>query len=127
MQPEVDSTLTRAGFWRRFAATFLDIILLAAITAPFHGFFPLILCTYFICMWKFKGTTIGGVILGIKVVRASDAPISWEVALIRSLTSILSLIPLGLGFFWAAGSNRKSWHDKLAGTVVVLKPGISLV
>ncbi len=39
---------------------------------------------------------------------------------IRYLGYIVSLIPLGLGFFWVMWDRRKQgWHDKLAGTMVV--------
>ena len=38
----------------------------------------------------------------------------------RYFAYLLSLLPLGLGFFWIAIDSRKQgWHDKLAGSVVV--------
>lgn len=39
---------------------------------------------------------------------------------LRALASLLSFLPLGLGFFWMAFDKKKqTWHDKLAGTVMV--------
>jgi uncharacterized RDD family membrane protein YckC len=41
---------------------------------------------------------------------------------IRYLGYILSALPLGLGFLWIAFDRRKQgWHDKLAGTVVIMQ------
>lgn len=38
----------------------------------------------------------------------------------RSAAAFLSLLPLGLGFLWSAFDKRKqTWHDKIAGTVMV--------
>lgn len=38
----------------------------------------------------------------------------------RFASAFLSFLPLGLGFFWSAFDKRKqTWHDKIAGTVMV--------
>lgn len=121
--------LPRVGFWRRTLATLLDFILLSWIL-PFSG--PLFLAVwtaYFIAMWAWKGTTIGGIVLGLKIVRLDGSPIDFSVALVRSLSSYFSGIALGLGFFWAGWDrDKQAWHDKIAGTVVVHMPkGVSLV
>jgi uncharacterized RDD family membrane protein YckC len=42
---------------------------------------------------------------------------------VRALSCFLSLIVVGLGFLWVAFDDEKqSWHDKIAGTVVVQVP-----
>jgi uncharacterized RDD family membrane protein YckC len=122
-------TLPRAGFWIRVAAAFLDFIMvavaLAIIDAMDRGPGPLflVLAAYSAAMWKFKGTTVGGVVCGLKVVRLDDRPIDWGVAVVRSLSAFLSLFILGLGFIWVAFDNEKqSWHDKIAGTTIVKVP-----
>ena len=63
------STLPRAGFWIRCAATLLDIMLIGVVlnileTRMFSpaDYFPLMAATYFISFWALKGTTIGGVV-----------------------------------------------------------------
>jgi uncharacterized RDD family membrane protein YckC len=45
------------------------------------------------------------------------------------LASVFSAVALGLGFFWAGWTrNRQSWHDRIAGTVIVRMPkGMSLI
>lgn len=125
------STLPRAGFWMRFAAGLLDFLVLglAGAILGVESMFPLLATAYFIVMWGLKGTTVGGVVLGIKVVRLDDRPVDWPVAVVRSLGSFLSFIVMGLGFLWVAWDPQaQSWHDKIAGTTVVRVPkGVSLV
>lgn len=80
-------------------------------------------------LWKMKGTTIGGVICGLKVVRLDDRPIDWGTSIVRALGCFLSLAVAGLGFIWVAIDDQsQSWHDKIAGTTVVRVPkGVSLL
>jgi uncharacterized RDD family membrane protein YckC len=137
--------LPRAGFWIRLGALVIDLILVAIVTAPFRhvinvspfgnnvsidspGMLPLV-ALYGALMWKLRGTTVGGIIFGLKVVRLDDRPIDWATAIVRALGCFLSLIVLGLGFIWVAFDQEKqSWHDKIAGTVVVRVPkGVSLI
>ena len=129
--PEQLSTLPRAGFWARIAATFIDIIALgiAAGILGIGDYFPLVATAYFIVLWALKGTTLGGVVLGIKIVRVDDKPVDWAVALVRSLGAFLSLCLVGLGFIWVVWDpRRQSWHDKIAGTTIVKMPkGVSLI
>jgi uncharacterized RDD family membrane protein YckC len=137
--------LPRAGFWVRVWALLIDLILVGVVTAPFRhvmhisqfggdvtfdspSMLPL-LALYGALMWKLRGTTVGGIIFGLKVVRLDDRPIDWATAIVRALGCFLSLIVCGLGFLWVAfDQDRQSWHDKIAGTVVVRVPkGVSLV
>ena len=50
-------------------------------------------------------------------------------SVVRSLASCFSFIVFFLGFFWAGWDKEKqSWHDKIAGTIVVQVPkGVSLL
>jgi len=85
------------------------------------GFFLFVLATYAAVMWKIRGTTVGGLICHLQVVRLDGRPIDWPTAIVRALGCYVSLIPLGLGFIWVAfDPERQSWHDKLAGTTVVI-------
>jgi uncharacterized RDD family membrane protein YckC len=62
-------------------------------------------------------------VVGIKVVRIDGRPMNFGTALIRALASFFSGFVLGLGFIWTAFSAEKqSWHDKIAGTVMVRVP-----
>jgi uncharacterized RDD family membrane protein YckC len=50
-------------------------------------------------------------------------PVTFWVALVRSLASFFSALALFLGFFWAGWDREKqAWHDKIAGTMVVRLP-----
>ena len=126
-----NATLLRAGFWIRVAAILIDLILVGMICGPL-GAPELILpglAAYGAAMWKFKGTTIGGIVCGLRVVRLDDRPLDWPTAVVRALGCFLSLAVAGLGFVWVVfDRERQSWHDKIAGTVVVRAPkGVSLV
>lgn len=119
----------RAGFWKRFMASVLDMILLAILASFVGPFILLFLVIYHVGMWTWRGTTIGGIVLGLKVVRLDGRPVNFGVALVRSLSSFFSAFVLFLGFFWAGWDREKqSWHDKIAGTCIVKVPaGVSLI
>jgi len=124
------ATLPRAGFWLRLAASLIDLIVVAIVFGMLRkllfglgGAVPLWLAIYAVVMWATKGTTIGGIICGLKVVRIDDRPLDWSVAIVRALSAFLSLALLGLGFIWVAfDDGRQSWHDKIAGTTIVQVP-----
>ena len=119
----------RVGFWKRTFAALLDLLLLSIPMGLAQGFAPLILIAYFVAMWTWKGTSIGKICLGLKIVRIDGTPIDFAVALVRSLASCFSFAVFFLGFFWAGWDKEKqSWHDKIAGTIVVQVPkGVSLL
>ena len=124
------ATLPRAGFWIRLGAALLDLILVGIATLMIksfiHGFgsgFLLWLTLYHVLMWNFRGTTVGGVICGLKVVRIDDRPLDWSIAIVRAFSGFLSLFVFGIGFIWVAfDDDRQSWHDKIAGTTIVKVP-----
>ena len=130
LPPVISSaTLPRAGFWIRLAAVVLDAILIGMmcgfLSNMWDGFgvFPFWFAAYCAAMWATKGTTIGGIICSLKVVRLDDRPIDWGVAVVRTLGGFLSLFVAGLGFIWVAFDDEKqSWHDKIAGTTIVRVP-----
>jgi uncharacterized RDD family membrane protein YckC len=123
--------LPRAGLWERMGAALLDLvlcgILMALVDGPPFGF--IVMLAYFAGMWTWKGTTIGGIVVNLKVVRLDDQPVTITVALVRGLGAAFSAVVFFLGFFWIAwDKERQGWHDKIAGTVVVRVPrGRSLV
>jgi uncharacterized RDD family membrane protein YckC len=125
--------LPRAGFWIRLAASLIDAFLVGvAIHLLPHHWAPSFLfsyAVYCVVLWGLKGTTVGGIVCNLKVVRLDDRPMDWPTALVRGLGGFLSLVAAGLGFIWVAfDDQRQSWHDKIAGTTVVQVPrGVSLV
>ena len=115
--------MPRAGFWIRIGANSLDAILLLWLIAFNFWFFLFIWMAYHVGMWTWKGTTIGGIICKVKVVRLDGSPADFGVSLVRFLASFFSAAALGLGFFWTGWTrNRQSWHDLIAGTVIVRVP-----
>jgi len=124
--PPADSVeLVRAGFWIRVAATATDLILIGTLAWMLGAekVLPVGWLVYHFAMWTWKGTTIGGMMVGIKILRKDGRLIDHAVALVRCLSAIFSAAVLFLGFFWAGWDREKrSWHDKIAGTVVVRLP-----
>ena len=130
------ATLPRAGLGIRMGALLLDVVLMGLVVGLPSGLFPrfmqmdlglgsglLVLAIYGAAMWKTKGTTIGGIVCGLKVVRLDDREIDWPTATVRALSCFLSLVVGGLGFIWVIfDADRQSWHDKIAGTTVVRVP-----
>jgi uncharacterized RDD family membrane protein YckC len=115
----------RASFWERLGAGFLDLVLVG-IVSSFVGGMPwalIIALAYFSGMWAWKGTTVGGIVLGLKVVRLDGQSVTFPVALVRGLAAGFSIVVLFLGFIWIAWDREKQgWHDRIAGTVVLRLP-----
>ncbi|MDE2252321.1 MAG: RDD family protein [Gammaproteobacteria bacterium] len=107
-------------------ALLLDLILVAVILSTLHmGHHAVlvVLAGYGAVMWKLRGTTVGGIICGLRVARLDGRPIDWPTSIARALGAFLSMIVVGLGFIWVVfDPERQSWHDKIAGTVVVHAP-----
>jgi len=121
----------RANFWERMGAAFLDVVIVSILGGivghPPLGF--LVTLAYFAGMWAWKGTTVGGVVLSLKVVRLDARPVTFAVALVRGLAAAFSVIVMFLGFLWIIWDPEKQgWHDRIAGTVVIRLPrGASLI
>jgi len=118
----------RAPFHDRLAAFVLDVILVV-ITQQLldltgrDGAVFLLLLGYHIGFWTWKGTTVGGIICQLRVVRVDGVPLRFVDALVRGLSSIFSLAVLGIGCLWILmDPERQAWHDKIAGTYVVKVP-----
>jgi uncharacterized RDD family membrane protein YckC len=120
----------RATFFDRLVAIVLDIVLLGIAFNFFDRwwwrddevFFALVL-GYHVAFWAWKGTTLGGIICGLRVVRTNGENPRFVDALVRGLSAIFSVVALGLGLFWMINdAQRQMWHDKIAGTVVVKLP-----
>jgi len=115
--------LPRAGFWKRLLALLLDLVLIGLIVPLVGKWFILFGIAYFVAMWTWKGTTIGSIVLGLKLVRTDGQPVNFAVALVRSLSALFSAVVFFLGFLWAGWDrDKQAWHDKIAGTVVVRMP-----
>ncbi|MEH0831440.1 RDD family protein, partial [Anaplasma bovis] len=75
---------------------------------------------YHVYMWVRFGGTVGCLLFRLRVVDEDTLKhLSVAQALKRGMFSVLSILPLGLGFIWASFSTKKqTFHDILAHTVV---------
>jgi uncharacterized RDD family membrane protein YckC len=133
-----------AGFWMRFWAFLIDLIVISSLNgilvSPFKfvnegiaisvGFWTvpgiisaIVFYAYFILMTKFFGQTIGKMILGIKVVRENEEPLRWSDVLFRELIGrflyrafwFLTALYIIVGFM----DEKQGIHDMIADTRVV--------
>jgi uncharacterized RDD family membrane protein YckC len=89
------------------------------------AFYTVISTAYFTYFHGIKGRTPGKMLLGLQVLSTDGTPISFGTAFLRSVGYLVSslLFTIPLGFIWAAFDKRKQgWHDKIAGTVVIIRP-----
>lgn len=73
--------------------------------------------------WVYKGATPGMWLLGLRVVDATtqERP-GWVQSVLRYIVSVISFIPLMLGFVWViTNQRRQAWHDIAAHTLVIRK------
>lgn len=86
------------------------------------AFYIIMSIAYFTYFHGIKGRTPGKMLLGLQVLTVDGTPVNFGIAFLRSVGYLLSSI-LYIGFIWAAFDRRKqSWHDKIAGTVVIIRP-----
>lgn len=71
--------------------------------------------------WFYKSATPGKMALGLKIVDAKTLnKASTRKLVVRYLGYYVSLLAIGLGYFWVGWDKKKqAWHDKMAGTLVV--------
>ena len=121
----------RAGFWQRFAAAFVDGLLLTIVFLPLGaalapGLYYAVATVVGIAYYTLleggpKGQTVGKMALGIRIVDiARGGSIGHGRAFVRYLGRIVSGLPLLLGYVWMLwDAEKQTWHDKFASSVVV--------
>lgn len=120
----------RAGFWVRFAAALIDGIIVGVgaevLVLLLKGFGDLLAIVLGIGYYVYfeggaTGQTLGKRAMRIRVVDLiTGGPIGYVRGFVRYVGRILSAIVLYLGYFWMLWDREKqTWHDKLAGSVVV--------
>lgn len=123
----------KAEFIPRLAALVLDTIAIAIVAQllnldhdydfPVGRVFVLLALVYHVAFWTLRGTTLGGIICQLRVVRIDGRKLEFPESLVRGLTGIFSLAVAGLGFLWILRDpERQGWHDRVAGTYVVRVP-----
>jgi uncharacterized RDD family membrane protein YckC len=123
-----------AGVGSRFVALLIDGVILSVIGGVIGALFGdrpgeigtgtgisvIIQAAYMIILLSQWGTTLGGRVMGLKVVDSGGNMPSLGTAAIRWLMSIVSSAVILLGYIWAFwDGNKQTWHDKVAGTFVV--------
>lgn len=73
--------------------------------------------------WHYLSATPGKWLMGQKIVDAKTGyPPTKKQDILRFAGYFISVTPMLLGFFWMSWDSRKQgWHDKIAGTVVVVR------
>jgi uncharacterized RDD family membrane protein YckC len=136
-----------AGVLIRFAAAFIDSIILGIVSSVIGFILGMlagltggdstvvsivsilssilqfaIYIAYSVYFIGSKGQTPGKMVMKIKVIKLEDKSVpGYTSAFLREIVGkIASSIVLSLGYFWAIWDPKKqTWHDKIAGTVVV--------
>jgi uncharacterized RDD family membrane protein YckC len=133
---------TPAGFWIRFVAFVIDMLLVLAgqflfgvlagliwgadliESSLFHGIASLFTFVlggaYSIVLHAHDGQTLGKMLVHVRVEQVSGRPLSKGRAFVRWLAGLVSAMPLLLGFVLAGlRRDKRGLHDLLAGTRVV--------
>ena len=77
---------------------------------------------YFTYFHGSNGRTPGKMLMGLQVVSIDGKPVSFGIAFLRSVGYLVSSIVFCLGYIWVAFDKKKQgWHDKIAGTVVIIR------
>ena len=135
-----------APLWRRLAAVLYDTLLLFAVlylaaippllfnrgtpVAVGNHLFQMYLATvtflFFGWFWTHGGQTLGLRAWRLRVQTTDGKAISWKQALVRYLAAALSWAALGAGFLWAlVDPERRTWHDRISGTILLHCPKIT--
>jgi uncharacterized RDD family membrane protein YckC len=128
--------------WRRLGALLYDGLLLAAIwmtltlalvvvrgapipagTLSHQLLLAASSAAFFIGFWTRGGQTLGMRAWRLRVERQSGAPLDLPTAALRLAVGLASAATLGAGLFWLwIDRDRLTWHDRAAGTRVVVLP-----
>lgn len=87
----------------------------------YDAFLLLLAYLYFCWHWVKGGQTLGMRSWHVYIVNETDTSINWKQASLRYVSSLLSLIIIGLGFLWAIIDKEKySLHDHLSKTRLIV-------
>ncbi|WP_422122953.1 RDD family protein [Planococcus sp. X10-3] len=130
-----------AGFWVRFWAYLIDLLVISAVTsillkpvfallgidtgnvpwyAPFAILSAILFYAYFVLMTKFLGQTLGKMIFAIRVVSLHHDTLDWGTLLFREwIGRFISATVLPLYFIVGFTPLKQGVHDYFADTTVV--------
>lgn len=139
-------TLRVVGFWNRFFAFIIDLLVIAMSSQIFfrlvwpsgletttvksfiliNSLFPGIWGSlYFVLMTMYFGQTLGKMIMGIKVVRKDGHPLSWLTVIMREVAGriLAQLLGTYLGYLVCAFHPRKQGLSDILGDTYVVYAG----
>lgn len=137
MAPNQTTSLNYASFGARFAAFFIDTVILGilnsiivlvaqslgdSITTIVSLLTTLIGWGYFIYLDVTQGATLGKKAMHLRVQKTDTGEnLNYVEAFLREVVGrILSSVVLFLGYFWMLwDKNKQTWHDKIANSIVV--------
>lgn len=141
IKKEMDYQLKTAGFWTRFWAYLIDLIVVFSINAitvkplffftgwenieifhiPLYGYMTsLLFYAYFVVMTKIWGQTVGKMVLGIRVVSDNGKPLSWATVFFREWIGRFISVTIDILYILVAFTpNHKAIHDYIADTKVI--------
>lgn len=131
-----------AGFWIRFWAYIVDLLILASVGmllikpifrlfsfdindpvwyAPFSLISAILFYSYFVVMTKLCNQTVGKMIFGIRVISKDGSKLKWSTVLFREwIGRLISIIPLNIPYLVIAFTPKKqAIHDFIADTLVI--------
>ncbi|TYR82150.1 RDD family protein [Priestia megaterium] len=130
-----------AGFWMRFWAYLLDLLIIGSIDriivkplfdvlhlsqedgffSPFWFVTALTFYGYFVLMTKYFGQTLGKMVFGLKVIHLHEDSLSWSAVLFREgIGRYISKTLLLIGYLLVAFLPKKQGiHDYYADTTVI--------
>ncbi|MGG6448778.1 RDD family protein [Pseudobacillus badius] len=137
-----------AGFWIRFWAYLLDLIVVgslsrlliyplfraADIDTAANGIFSavniataLVFYLYFVLMTKWRGQTIGKMVFGLKVISLASSGLSWQTVLFREwigryLSATIPFLYVLVAFL----SRKQGLHDYFAETTVIHEESLAV-
>ena len=129
--------MTNASLWRRLGAMLYDGLLVIAVlfavsvpvvalnggepigsgNLPYQALLLTAAYVFFTGFWYRYGRTLGMQSWGLRIEAAGGGRPSLAQCTIRFFASIVSWLPLGLGYLWQlVDRDGSSWHDRLSGT-----------
>lgn len=133
-----------AGFWTRFWAYLLDLIVIGSINRLIINpvfraldiplleegvFSPMTIATavvfylYFVLMTKYLGQTLGKMVFGLKVVELDGTSLTWSTVIFREWIGRFISATIFVLYVVVAFTNKKQGlHDLFADTTVIYEP-----
>lgn len=117
-----------AGLWFLVAALFVvahgDAVTGGALGLLEFAALWAVTGAYAVASWRHGGQTLGMRPWRLRVVAGDGSPPSVRALLVRYVVGNLSLLPGGLGFWWAwVDRDHLTLHDRASGTRMVRGPG----